>query len=342
MNQQLDNGALLALMQQMQQQLADQQSQLLSLASRQSQQPEQARFRLPDPPRFDGKPFSLRTWLPSIQAKLNADGLTGQQAFDYVYNRLETPQQSSVLHLRETNDPDQIFQYFQRICHNPREKQENILRFANVRQKDDESLIAYLARFERLAHEAGVSPQDQWIFATTTLHRGLRRPLREALEQSSDTLFELPYSEYLEILQRYDRRQPRSQQYQRPSSPQKHQRQLASEPMDLSVNHTKLSREARQRQRQKEGLCRYCGSPDHYIDQCNEPTWNPQHRYRRSSFSSSSISSLSDTESPPKRQIKATPLRTHAPSNHVDLRYPLVVHSDGRVTTRGGGPLPPA
>jgi hypothetical protein len=175
-----------------------------------------------------------------------------------------------VLHLRETNDPNQIFQYFQRICHNPREKQESILRFANVRQKDDESLIAYLARFERLAHEAGVNLQDQCIFATTTLHRGLRRTLREALEQASDTLFELSYEEYLEILQRYDRRQPRP--FQRQSSPQQRQRQLSPEPMDLSVNRTKISREARQRQRQQEGLCRYYGSPDHYIDQCNAPT----------------------------------------------------------------------
>jgi hypothetical protein len=336
MNQQLDNGALLALVQQMQQQLAEQQSQLLSLASRQSLQPDQTRFHLPDPPLFDGKPFSLRTWLPAMQAKLNADGLTGQQAFEYTYSRLEPPQQASVLHLKRTNDPNQIFRYFQRICHNPREKQESILRFANVRQKDDESLIAYLARFERLAHEAGVSLQDQWIFATTTLHRGLRRSLREALEQASDTLFELSYEEYLDILQRYDRRQPRP--FQRQSSPQQRQRQPAPEPMDLSVNRTKISREARQRQRQQKGLCRYCGSPDHYIDQCNAPTWNPQHRHRRSSLSSSSTPSLSDTESPPIRRIKAAPARFSTPTdNHVDLRYPLVVHSDGRVTRRGGG-----
>ncbi|KAA8641570.1 uncharacterized protein ATNIH1004_011706 [Aspergillus tanneri] len=289
MNQQLDNGALLALMQQMQQQLADQQSQLLSLASRQSQQPDQTRFRLPDPPRFDGKPFSLRTWLPSIQAKLTADGLTGQQAFDYVYNRLETPQQASVLHLKETNDPNQIFQYFQRICHNPRESRR-------------------------------VSSNSP-TFAKKTMKR---------------YAFELSYEEYLEILQRYDRRQPRP--FQRQSSPQQRQRQLAPEPMDLSVNRTKIGREARQRQRQQEGLCRYCGSPDHYINQCNDPTWNPQYRYRRSSLTSSSTSSLSDAESPPKRRIKATPARINTPTdNHVDLDYPLVVHSDGRITRRGGG-----
>ncbi|PKX91381.1 uncharacterized protein P174DRAFT_443405, partial [Aspergillus novofumigatus IBT 16806] len=36
------------------------QTQLLSMS----------RSCLPDPPRFDGKPYTLRTWLPSIQAKL--------------------------------------------------------------------------------------------------------------------------------------------------------------------------------------------------------------------------------------------------------------------------------
>ncbi|OAG02489.1 uncharacterized protein CC84DRAFT_1099258, partial [Paraphaeosphaeria sporulosa] len=50
------------------------------------------RARLPDPPRFDGKPLSLRTWLPSIRAKLRSNQLTGADAFDYVWDRLEQPQ----------------------------------------------------------------------------------------------------------------------------------------------------------------------------------------------------------------------------------------------------------
>jgi hypothetical protein len=114
--------------------------------------------------------------------------------------------------------------------------------------------------------------------------------------------------------------------------------------MDLSVNRTMISHKARQRQRQEEGLCRYCGSPDHYIDQCNDPTWNPQHRNRRSSSSSSSISTLSDTESPPKRRTRAAAARTRIPprtstsaNDTWDLRYPLVVQRDGAVTRRGGG-----
>ncbi|KAA8641714.1 uncharacterized protein ATNIH1004_011573 [Aspergillus tanneri] len=38
------------------------------------------RSRLPDPPRFNGKPYTLRTWLPSIKAKLRSDQLVGADA----------------------------------------------------------------------------------------------------------------------------------------------------------------------------------------------------------------------------------------------------------------------
>ncbi|CEJ61848.1 hypothetical protein PMG11_10365 [Penicillium brasilianum] len=175
------NQPLFALIQQLQQQLVDQ---------------------------FDGRPFSLKTWLPAIQAKLRSDGLVGQPAFNYVYDRLEPSQQASVLHLRETNPtPEAVFQYFERLCYNPREKQDAVLRFANIRQKDDESLVAYLARFERLSHEAKVHQQD--LLRTITLHRGLRPTLRQILEQSYDTLFDLEYDDYIELLQRHDRRQQR-------------------------------------------------------------------------------------------------------------------------------------
>ena len=122
------NQPLLSLIQQLQQQIVNQQRQLEALT------PTHPQFRLPDPPRFDGRPFSLKTWLPAIQAKLRSDGLVGQPAFDYVYDRLEPPQQASVLHLRETSPtPEAVFQYFERLCHNPREKQDAVLRFASVR-----------------------------------------------------------------------------------------------------------------------------------------------------------------------------------------------------------------
>jgi hypothetical protein len=42
-----------------------------------------------------------------------------------------------------------------------------------------------------------------------TLHHGLQPALRQILEQSYDTLFDLEYDDYIELLQRHDRRQQR-------------------------------------------------------------------------------------------------------------------------------------
>ncbi|KAF7174582.1 hypothetical protein CNMCM5623_008002 [Aspergillus felis] len=165
-----DQSALVMLVQQLQQELQNQRIEIQTLradlnASRADVQqlqtrllslPQTPRSRLPDPPRFDGKPYTLRTWLPSIRAKLRSDHLTGADAFDYVWDRLEQPQQASVLHLRQSAedtqlwDVEMIFSFFQRLCHNPREYQEAMQRFTTVRQREDESLIAFLARFERL------------------------------------------------------------------------------------------------------------------------------------------------------------------------------------------------
>ncbi|KAI0568424.1 hypothetical protein Alg130_12130, partial [Pyrenophora tritici-repentis] len=120
-----------------------------------------------------------------------------------------------------------IFSFFQRLCHNPREQQEAIQRFSLVRQRDEESLIAYLARFERLAYEAGAStwPDTSRI---SVLHRGLRSSLRQSLEESNDSLFTIPYDEYVELVQSLDRRSRRPQP---PQQPKQVSRQL--DPMDV-------------------------------------------------------------------------------------------------------------
>ncbi|CAG5180770.1 uncharacterized protein ALTATR162_LOCUS9397 [Alternaria atra] len=119
-------NALMLLVQQLQQELQNQRSEIISLRESVAQLQNQihlsqnaaqtrARVRLPDPPKFDGKPHTLRTWLPSIRAKLRSDQLDGADAFDYVWDRLEQPQQASILHLREQSeedsdwDPEQIF-----------------------------------------------------------------------------------------------------------------------------------------------------------------------------------------------------------------------------------------
>ncbi|KAF2179064.1 hypothetical protein K469DRAFT_717572, partial [Zopfia rhizophila CBS 207.26] len=172
-----------------------------------------SRTRLPDPPRFDGKPFTLHQ-------------LAGADAFDY-----------SAEHAQSW-DPETIFSFFQRFCYNLREQQE------------------------------------------------------ASLEESSDSLFSLLYNDYIELVQRLDRRSRRPQPAQKPTQ------KIAHEPMD--VDHpiriasarvsfpcrpvlpasSQSSSPDRHTYRQLNGLCFCCGSPDHWIDSC------PQSRSSSRQFSS--------------------------------------------------------
>lgn len=304
-----DQPALFMLVQQLQQELQNQRLEIQSLRNTvdhlQTQHQPASRLRLPDPPRFDGKPYSLRTWLPSIRAKLRADQLSGASAFEYVWHRLEQPQQASILHLRQSSDedqswdPEEIFSYFQRLCHNPREQQEAIQRFSNVRQKDDESLIAYLARFERLSYEAGANSWPD-VSRVTSLHRGLRLTLRQPLEESNDSLFSLSYNDYVESLQGLDRRtrrQPASSRNQTSSrqpvtSTQPVQPFPIDDPMVLNntsfhdLSHTRSCSPAstsstlsdRQSFRYNNDLCYCCGSKHHWIKDCPESRFNISQR----------------------------------------------------------------
>jgi hypothetical protein len=304
-----NQNAMMLLVQQLQQELQNQRSEIVSLresvAQLQNQIQNQSlnaaqtrvRARLPDPPKFDGKPHMLRTWLPSIKAKLRSDGLEGAEAFDYVWDRLEQPQQASILHLRQQSeeqsdwDPNQIFSFFQRLCHNPREQQEAIQRFSQVRQRDDESLIAYLARFERLSFEAKASSWPD-ISRVTTLHRGLRQSLRQKLEESNDSLFSLTYDQYVETMQSAERRSKRFQSSQpsqpsQPSQSSQSNRNRFSQQMDIDpirVNAARPARLSRSRSsstsssssadrrdyRLSNDLCLCCGSASHWINSCPE------------------------------------------------------------------------
>jgi len=305
-----DQNALMLLVQQLQQELQNQRSEIISLREsvaqlqnqiHQSQNAAQtrARVRLPDPPKFDGKPHTLRTWLPSIRAKLRSDQLDGADAFDYVWDRLEQPQQASILHLREQSeedsdwDPEQIFSFFQRLCHNPREHQEAIQRFSQIRQRDDESIIAYLARFERLLFEARASSWPE-ISRITTLHRGLRQSLRQKLEESNDSLFSLSYNQYVEAIQSVDRRSKRFQtsppdQSSQPSQPSQPRRNRFSQQMDVDPITVRVARPVltpgsksrssstsstasaeRRLYRLDNDLCLCCGSAAHWIEGCPE------------------------------------------------------------------------
>jgi hypothetical protein len=288
-----DQPVLFMLVQQLQQELQNQRIEIQSLRSDvvrlQSQLSDRSapRSRLPDPPRFNGKPLTLRTWLPSIRAKLRSDQLVGSDAFDYVWDRLEQPQQASILHLRQSAedtqvwDVESVFSFFQRLCHNPREHQEAVQRFSSIRQREEESLIAYLARFERLTYEADAS---SWPDASrvTTLHHGLRPTLRQFLEESSDSLFSQSYDHYVELVQSLDRRSRRPQPVQKPAS-----HPPPSDPMDISavrVNAVRPTRSTspassvssstssirfeRRMYRLENSLCLCCGADDHWISKC--------------------------------------------------------------------------
>ncbi|KAB8226800.1 uncharacterized protein BDW43DRAFT_319044 [Aspergillus alliaceus] len=77
-----DQTPIILLIQQLQQELQNQYIEIQQLhtdlnASRADIQElciklqySQSRSRLPDPPHFNGKPYILHTWLPSIKAKL--------------------------------------------------------------------------------------------------------------------------------------------------------------------------------------------------------------------------------------------------------------------------------
>lgn len=312
--------SLLLLVQQLQSELQSQRQELqIQHQDLQALRAEVTQLRLyrssllPDPPRFDGKPFSLRTWLPSIRAKLRSSQLHGADAFDYIWDRLEQPQQASVLHLRQSAessqswDPEVLFLYFQRLCHNPREQQEAISRYTSVRQRDDESLIAFLARFERLTHEADAA---SWPDAArvSTLHRGLRAALRTVVEESHDSCFQLLYDEYVELVQRHDRRTRAPRPPQAPVKKEQHRAEDME--VDTTQPRANVARFAppspptsisdRRAHRLGHGLCFCCGSGDHWINDC------PRSRSR----------SLSDSDSRPRPRPRPRSSASSTTSQH--------------------------
>ncbi|EOA89437.1 uncharacterized protein SETTUDRAFT_26662, partial [Exserohilum turcica Et28A] len=60
-------------------------------------------------------------------------------------------------------------------------------------------------RVRRLSFEAKASSWPD-ISRVTTLHRGLRQSLRQKLEELNDSLFSLPYDQYVETMQSAERR----------------------------------------------------------------------------------------------------------------------------------------
>src|SRR6266480_6039070 len=137
---------------------------------------------------LDGKPYLLRTWLPAMRAKIRTDGMTGQHAFYYVWDRLEVGQQGLALPLLDTAESTQawdheaIFTLLERVHHNPYVQQEARDKLTHIRQ-GEECLSAYIARFERLLYEAGA--KDSWPddIKISTFTNGLRSTLKIPVQQ---------------------------------------------------------------------------------------------------------------------------------------------------------------
>ena len=55
--------------------------------------PSSTRQTLPGPPKFDGKPYLLRTWLPAMRAKIRTEGMEDNMRSTMFWDRLEPGQQ---------------------------------------------------------------------------------------------------------------------------------------------------------------------------------------------------------------------------------------------------------
>ena len=99
-----------------------------TLRSTATQPASRPRQQLPEPARFDGKPYHFRTWLPMIKAKIQVDGEAIGNAiarFYYVYGNLEPTVQAMVLpQLSEAEthsvwDYNSILEQLARVLENP-------------------------------------------------------------------------------------------------------------------------------------------------------------------------------------------------------------------------------
>ncbi|KAF2195909.1 hypothetical protein K469DRAFT_545043, partial [Zopfia rhizophila CBS 207.26] len=118
------------------------------------------------------------------------------------------------------------------------------------------------------------------VSRVTTLHRGLRPALRQSLEESSDSLFSLSYNDYIELVQRLDRRSRRPQPAQKPTQKTAHEPMDVDHPIRIASARVSFPRRPvspassqssspdRHTYRQLNGLCFCCSSPDHWIDSC--------------------------------------------------------------------------
>lgn len=212
--------------------------------------PAQRKPVLPHVDKFEGTPYEWDTWRPMIKAKLRVDGAAIGDSiaqFYYVYFALESKVQAMVLpqlsraEEDEIWNPQSILDQLARVYDNPNELNEARDRLHAVKQGDD-SLSAYIAKFERLLFEAKGHNWDS-DRKISAFRYGLNSTIKNRLAQQ----LELPdtYTAFLITVQKLSSRSgtssltpssgfsnthPNSNSHSRQLSTQRH----VGDPMDIS------------------------------------------------------------------------------------------------------------
>lgn len=196
-------------------QIADQQVQIANLTTRLSQleasisnsSPRTPRRKLPDPAKFSGKFY--HTWEPLARAVLSIDKEaigTDEAQFYWFYSVLDERIQALVLPQLKTAQKlknftiEPLFERLQRVYGVPPEDQveDAELAFFDITQGVD-SVVRYLARFERLLESSEVTLKDSSKIAI--LKKGANDTLKRKL---NDQRLNLPksYDKFVESLHR--------------------------------------------------------------------------------------------------------------------------------------------
>lgn len=222
---------------------------------------------LPDPEKFSGQSYKFDTWLPSIKAKLRIDSESiGDPVaqFYYVYLNLDSQVQAMVLPQLSQAEESQSWNYMtildqlSRVYDNPNKVQEAEDKLLSLKQ-GNESLHAYIAKFERILYEArGQNWPD--VNKISTFRNGLSSTIRGRLSQQLN----LPrsYPDFIRVVQQLAGRSLSS--FPQASTPGNGSGNYHSEPMDLNAITTQQQRELRE----LEKCCIRCKSVDHWVRDC--------------------------------------------------------------------------
>ncbi|QSZ31090.1 hypothetical protein DSL72_000651 [Monilinia vaccinii-corymbosi] len=160
---------------------------------------------LPDPEKFNGSIHKFNTWLFSIRAKLQIDGIAIGNAivqFYYVFFNLESHVQAMVLpqlFLDPAAPPDynMILDLLSSMYDNPNKVQEAEDRLYTLEQGRD-SIYTYIANFEKTLYEA--QGQSWFDFRKISI---LRNGLNLGLKTRLNQLQHLPetYTEFVQVVQ---------------------------------------------------------------------------------------------------------------------------------------------